>query len=290
MVTQIVTLHLHDIAPQRVEDVLIVLNVIIPSGFWAAVLFSGLFGDKNEKAFHTIDREMRKVGLFVRFTTHLSRTWGNSGFIFSLSTWSCRISCREVITCTRIVGVNTLLVMVYWRTSLGYSCVTCSPRTRCRTRSYLRNSFEVLRYVVLLYMLLVYIFRSTVHLSQYSSHVPRPSTTQSFESSEHADHLLILVRLDSKERDGDVPVGVGGHNGVWAFECWWSNTTYVTRDRHNKKLRSTSSSLPERSRRISRSAVVASEGLFQYRTVATCLAHGQIYEKIVKQWRTDTPG
>ena len=64
LVAQIVTLHLHDIAPQRVEDVLIVLNVIIPSGFWAAVLFSGLFGDKNEKAFHTIDREMRKVGLF----------------------------------------------------------------------------------------------------------------------------------------------------------------------------------------------------------------------------------
>ena len=63
LVAQIVTLHLHDIAPQRVEDVLIVLNVIIPSGFWAAVLFSGLFGDKNEKAFHTIDREMRKVGL-----------------------------------------------------------------------------------------------------------------------------------------------------------------------------------------------------------------------------------
>ena len=48
LVAQIVTLHLHDIAPQRVEDVLIVLNVIIPSGFWAAVLFSGLFGDKQD--------------------------------------------------------------------------------------------------------------------------------------------------------------------------------------------------------------------------------------------------
>jgi len=67
MVLQMVTVHLHELVPQRVEDVLIVLNVIIPTGFWAAVLFSGLFGDSKEKAFHTIDREMRKLGLFHAF-------------------------------------------------------------------------------------------------------------------------------------------------------------------------------------------------------------------------------
>ena len=63
VVAQLIAMYLHDIAPQRVEDVLIVLNIIIPSGFWSAVLFSGMFGDAKKKAFHTLDREMRKVGL-----------------------------------------------------------------------------------------------------------------------------------------------------------------------------------------------------------------------------------
>ena len=63
VVAQLIAMYLHDIAPQRVEDVLIVLNIIIPTGFWSAVLFSGMFGDAKKKAFHTLDREMRKVGL-----------------------------------------------------------------------------------------------------------------------------------------------------------------------------------------------------------------------------------